>query len=113
MTVACTVVVFDRADAASEICPARVSDSHAFAAAAGGTLYAFVLDAASERSARGTIVVATNAGYFTFAFPETNFVLDHGIYRTPTNSYVYDRYVTAPFYVRFPALVTSPQNGAR
>jgi TonB family protein len=107
MSVAFSVIALDRADAASEICPANVADSHAFAADAAGTLYAFVLDAASERSVRGTIVVATNAGYFTFAFPETTFVLDHAIYRTPTNEYFRDRYVTTPFYVRFPASVTN------
>jgi len=100
------LVTRGHAVAAAEICPAEVNDSHAFTPDADGVLYSIVLDAATARTARGTIVVDTNAGYFTFGFSDMPFIEDVGRYRA---SIVFerDRYVTTLLYVRFPAAVTA------
>jgi hypothetical protein len=100
------VVSSGRATANSEICPAEITESYAFPADTQGGLYSFVLDSASEQTARGTIVVSTNAGYFTFAFPDTKFDLDRGRFTTASTTFTRDRYLTVPLYVRFPAGVT-------
>ena len=105
--VLCALVgTIGRANATSELCPARVADWHGYAPQANGATYGFVLQSVSEQAARGQIVVATNVGYFTFAFPETAFVLDRGKYQTQQTTFERDRYLTAPLYVHFPASVT-------
>lgn len=94
-----------RALALTEYCPAHAGLFHPLDGPAPSTLYAFALSAQSARSVRGTVMIATSAGWYRVKFPLTPLVLRTYSYTGKFGDLSRSAFDSDALYVRFPSAV--------
>jgi len=99
--VASMLAAHGTARALSEFCPAHSGGFNRIGDAAS-SLYSFTVDAEGPRTVSGTIVVQTDAGWFSVPFASAAIAGRAEKWRNTNVEYAREAYSSAPMYVQFP-----------